>query len=376
MHMRQKKIRLGLMALLAITTVFTACGSKATVNEITEETSDNTTVEEAAVEEAAGEDTSKDTASEEAAVTYPVTITHAFGETVIESQPERIATISWGNQDVPLALGVVPVGVSKANFGAVDENGLLFWTADKYKELGAEEPVVFDDTDGLDYEAISDTAPDVILAAYSGITQEEYDLLSQIAPVIAYPEYPWQTYWREQTLLDARGMGKETEAEVLIAETEELIDTKVAEYESLQGKTAAFFYFNASDLGTFYIYLPTDPRASYLMDLGFEFPESVLQLADDPSAFTVTISAENIDSLKDIDMIVTYGDDSVLEALQADSLVGQIPAVADGALVMLDSTTALTASTTPSVLSIPATIDEYLALLNEAAEKVNENIQE
>ena len=82
---------------------------------------------------------------------YPIKIQHAYGETVIESEPKNIATISWGNHDVPLALGVVPVGVSKANYGKSDENGLLPWTAQKYKELGVEKPVVYDDIDGLDY---------------------------------------------------------------------------------------------------------------------------------------------------------------------------------------------------------------------------------
>ena len=116
-------------------------------------------------------------ASESSSASYPMTISHAYGETVIESQPERVATISWGNQDVPLALGIVPVGVSKANYGETDKNGLLPWTGEKYAELGEESPVVYDDVDGLDYEAISDSNPDIILAAYSGITQEEYDLL-------------------------------------------------------------------------------------------------------------------------------------------------------------------------------------------------------
>lgn len=371
--MKLKRLKLTLMAAaLTLTTVLTACGNKAADNKPSEEsnggastvTSEDTT-EETTVEDTATEDTTTETAA-----TYPITIKHALGDTVIESQPERVVTISWGNQDVPLALGVVPAGVSKANFGATDENGLLPWTAAKYKELGVENPVVFDDTDGLDFEAISDADPDVILAAYSGITQEDYDLLSQIAPVVAYPEYAWQTYWREQTLFDAMGMGKEAEAKALIAETESLINSKTKEYESLKGKTAAFFYFNASDLGKFYIYLPTDPRGSYLNDLGLAFPDSVKQLAEDPSAFTVTISSENVDVLDDIDIIITYGDESVLKVLQSDSLVGQIPAIANGAVVMMDSSTALTASCTPSVLSIPATIDDYLALLNEAAEKV------
>ena len=64
------------------------------------------TTEAASSEEAESEEET----SEE--VTYPITIEHAFGETVIESKPERIATIGWENQDTPLALGVAPVGVS------------------------------------------------------------------------------------------------------------------------------------------------------------------------------------------------------------------------------------------------------------------------
>src|SRR5699024_2658128 len=96
---------------------------------------------------------------------YPIVIEHAFGETVIETKPERIATIQWGNHDVALALGAVPVGFSAANYGDQDGDGLLPWTSEKLDELGAEDPNIFQDTDGLDFEAISDTNPDVILAA-------------------------------------------------------------------------------------------------------------------------------------------------------------------------------------------------------------------
>src|SRR5690554_4882453 len=96
---------------------------------------------------------------------YPIVIEHAFGETEIESKPERVVTIQWGNHDVVLALGVVPVGFSAANFGVQDDSGLLPWTIEKLEELGETDPNVFQDTDGLDFEAISDAEPDVILAA-------------------------------------------------------------------------------------------------------------------------------------------------------------------------------------------------------------------
>ncbi|MBR7200502.1 hypothetical protein PS14A_26535, partial [Pseudomonas sp. 14A] len=65
--------------------------------------------------------------------------------------------------------------MSKATWGDDDDNGVLPWVEEKLDELGAETPVLFDETDGIDYEAVADTEPDVILAAYSGLTQEEYD---------------------------------------------------------------------------------------------------------------------------------------------------------------------------------------------------------
>ena len=316
-----------------------------------------------ATEENKGGDTAQNTSG-----AYPITIKHAYGETVIESEPKNVATISWGNHDVPLALGTVPVGVSKANYGKSDENGLLPWTAEKYKELGVEKPVVYDDIDGLDFEAISDSNPDVILAAYSGITQEEYDLLSQIAPVVAYPKNAWQTLWREQITMDATAMGKQAEGEKLVEELDALIKEKTANYTDLKGKTAVFCYFNPADLGKFYIYLPTDPRAAYLTDLGLSFPESISKLGAD--SFSIEVSAENIDVLKDADILVAYGNDDLLKALQSDALLGTVPAVKNGAVALIEDGSVLSASCTPSALSIPATIDEYLEILGAAASNV------
>jgi iron complex transport system substrate-binding protein len=308
----------------------------------------------------------------ETVLEYPITIKHAFGETVLESKPEKIATISWGNQDVPLALGVVPVGISEANYGVTDGSGLLPWTANKFKELGVENPVIFKDTAGLDFEAISDSQPDVILASYSGITQEEYDLLSKIAPVVAYSESAWQTLWRDQILMDSLGMGMKAEGENLVKELEVLIETKLADYPQIKEKRAAFFYFNEADLGKFYIYLVQDPRAAYLTDLGMPFPESVKELSKDSDLFALEISAENVDLISDLDIVITYGSETLLEALQTDPLIGTIPAIKNGAVAIIPDGTPLAASGTPSALSIPATIDDYLRVIGEAADKVNE----
>lgn len=307
---------------------------------------------------------------EEATSEYPLVIQHAFGETVLEKKPERIATISWGNHDVALALGVVPVGFSAANYGVQDDSGLLPWTADKLKELGEKSPTIFQDTDGLDFEAISDANPDVILAAYSGITQEEYDTLSEIAPVVAYQTNPWLAPWREQVTFNSKGMGMEEEGKQLIADTEKLIQEKASQYPVIEGKKAAFVSISATDLSKFYIYTPADPRGEFLSELGMEYPESITSQITDPNSFYLELSAENADILNDVDLFVSYGDDSTLKALQDDPILGKIPAVQRGSVVIIGDNTPLAAAGTPNPLSIEYSLDEYLHFLSDAANKV------
>lgn len=322
-------------------------------------------------ESTSSEESNTETAeSEETTTEYPIVIKHALGETTIEEKPERVVTVQWSNHDVALALGVVPVGFSAANYGVQDDSGMLPWTADKLKELDAETPTIFQDTDGLDFEAIADANPDVILAAYSGITQEEYDTLSEIAPVVAYQTSPWVASWREQVTYNAMGMGMEEEGKQLIADTEKLIEEKVKKHSELKGKKAAFVSISADDLSKFYVYSPLDPRGAFLSELGMEYPESITSQITDPNSFYIEVSAENADMLNDAEILVSYGDKNTLAALQADSILGKIPAVERGSVVIIGDNTPLAAAGTPSPLAIEYSIDEYLKLLSEAVSKV------
>ena len=149
-----------------------------------------------------------------------------------------------------------------------------------------------------------------------------------------------------------------------------MIGEHLKDYPDLEGKTAGYFWISQDDMSTFYAYLPNDPRASYLNDLGLATPESILSLAETSEDFSVTISRENTDLLNDVDIMVVYGDEGLLEALQADPLMSQIPAVKNGAVVLIDQTTGLAAATTPSILSIPYALEDYLNVLNEAANKI------
>jgi iron complex transport system substrate-binding protein len=297
------------------------------------------------------------------------TIEHAFGTTTIEGTPERVATVQWANHEVPLALGVVPVGMAAANFGDDDGDGLLPWVAERLEELGAETPVLFDETDGIDFEAVADTEPDVILAGYSGLTQEDYDTLSEIAPTIAFPEAPWATPWREMIEINAAGMGMAAEGEQLVADLEQEIADTVAQFPQLAGRSTMFLtHVDTTDLSEVSYYTPFDTRSAFFTDLGLSTPASVEAASTDPEQFSGTISAEQIDSLDDVEIIVTYGDQELVDALTADPLLSQMPAVANGAIVLLPDTPLGTAAN-PTPLAISWVLEDYVTMLADAADK-------
>jgi iron complex transport system substrate-binding protein len=296
---------------------------------------------------------------------FPVTIEHVYGTTTIEEKPERIATVAWANHEVPLALGIVPVGMSKVTWGDDNNNGILPWVEDKLEELDAETPVLFDETDGIDFEAVADTAPDLILASYSGITQEEYDTLSKIAPVVAYPEVAWATPLDEMILMNSKALGLEEEGKQLAADVEAQIDDAIEANSEIKDKTVLFSFLDPADFSQIGFYTTHDTRPGFLADNGLPMPAIVEEESKGTDEFYVTVSAEEADRFDDVDVFVTYGDPDgeLIAQMQADPLLSQIPAIASGSIVILQDSTPLAASANPSPLSIGWGVDEYFGLL-------------
>lgn len=317
------------------------------------------------------ESTSEGSEAPAAADAFPVTIEHVYGETTIEEQPERVAAVAWANHEVPLALGIVPVGMSKATWGDDDNDGVLPWVEDKLEELGADTPVLFDETEGIDFEAVADTQPDVILAAYSGITQEEYDTLSKIAPVVAYPEIAWGASVQEMILMESKALGLAEEGEELVADLDAQVAESYAAHPALAGKSVMFSYIDPNDLSQVGFYTTHDTRPGFMHSMGMTVPKVVEEASAETEEFYVTRSAENPEDFADVDVFVTYGDTDgkLLEQIQSDPLLSKIPAVKAGAIATLEDSTPLAASANPSPLSIPWGIDEYLDLLEAAAQK-------
>lgn len=293
---------------------------------------------------------------------FPVTIEHVYGETTITEKPERIATIAWANHEVPLALGVVPVGMAAATWGDDDGDGVLPWVEDKLEELGAETPVLFNNDDGLDYEAIADTQPDVILASYSGLTQEEYDQLTKIAPVVAYPEVAWGTSVDDMITMNSEAIGLADEGAALIEQLHADADAAIDAHNGLKDKKLLFSYIDPTDLSQIGYYTAIDTRPGYLHGIGFPMP-SIVEDNADSDQFYLTVSSEEAELFDDVDVFVTYGDESIIPLLQADPLLSKIPAIAEGRIAVLGDATPLAASANPSPLSIPWGLDDYFAVL-------------
>lgn len=313
--------------------------------------------------DAAAEPTATTTVDADA---FPVTIEHAFGETTIESEPARVATLGWTDQDDVLALGVVPVGATRITWGG-NEAGSTAWFDAAVEEAGAEAPVRYDDADGAPIDEIAALAPDLILATNSGITEAEYAKLSTIAPVVAYPDAPWTTDWQTSLDMVGQALGRAALADEVEADTEATIEQAKADHPELQGAELIYGYLTATDLSTIGMYAPADPRVAILRDFGMVDAPAVAD-AIKPGEFYGTVSAERAADL-DSDVFVTWVDspDSV-QTIEDDKLVGRIPAIADGHWYAETDTQNAMASTNPTPLSIPVIVRDFLPQVVRAIE--------
>lgn len=318
---------------------------------------------------AGGESEDGSSAAAGATGEFPRTVEHVYGETTIEEAPERVATVSWVNHDVATALGVVPVGVPVTDFGA-NEAGSTDWFDAALEESGAEAPETYPETDGINYEAIAALQPDVILGAYSGLTQEEYDKLSEIAPVVAYPEdaVAYGTSWQDSTELIGEALGREERAEEVVTDVEQQLADAAAQYPELEGTSFVYGTIDPSATDQIFAYTAVDNRPKFLESLGMVQSEAVAEAAEGKEdEFFVTWSPERADELTS-DVFVSWAEDeSVREAIQNDPLLSRIPAVADGALVLQTDPQEVLSVSAASPLSIPWALENVLPDIAEAA---------
>ncbi|NOK63321.1 MAG: ABC transporter substrate-binding protein [Chloroflexi bacterium AL-W] len=259
---------------------------------------------------------------------FPVTIDHTFGSTTISEVPERVVTIGYSEQDPVLALGVVPVAI-RDWFG--DQPSAVWpWAQD---QLGGAEPEVLQmDFGQLNFEVIAALQPDLLIATHSGITEEEYETLSEIAPVVAqsgdYPDFgmPWQ----KQTRVIGQALGRAEQAEELVAEVEARIDEARQANPVFETSTVAWT-FPADDAGQLWVVGPNTLPVRFLQSLGLQYPDDVADFVGEQDS--AQISGERLELL-DVDVLILQAStDAERDALESNPLYNQLAVVQDGRTV-------------------------------------------
>ncbi len=293
-----------------------------------------------------------------------VTIEHAFGSTEIDERPLRVVTWGWGSSDAAIALGVVPVAIPQNSYGADDE-GYMPWQKEAIDASGAEEPVLLSETAEPPLEEIIAARPDLILANYSGITEADYEKLSQVADTVAYPDQPWSTPWREVITTVGDALGRSQEATRLLEDVDAEVAAAAASHPEFAGVSIAAV---AVDPSAFYVYTPADPRVQFLEDLGFTVAPSVDELDTGESTFYYTLSTEEVDRLTS-DVLLSYvADDATRDKIAADPALQAMQQVQDGTVASVVGESYISSVSPPTALSLTWGLDTFVDSLLPAVE--------
>jgi iron complex transport system substrate-binding protein len=298
-----------------------------------------------------------------ASTAFPVTIAHKYGSTTITAAPTRVVTVGLTEQDALLALGVVPVATTDWLGGYPGAIGP--WARGKLGSAATPE-VLKDAGDGPQFEKIAALKPDLILGLYSGLTQEQYNLLAQIAPTVAQPkEYAdFGIPWQELTKQVGLAVGKGSEAASLVQAVEDRFAKDRKDHPQFEGVSALM----ATTYDGYFVYGSQDPRSRLLTSLGFTLPADLDKIIGD--AYGANISKERTDLL-DRGVLVWIVPSLATDPgkLHGDSLYNSLKVVAQGREVFVEETTDYgNAISFVSVISLPYVLDRLVGQLTAAVD--------
>lgn len=291
-----------------------------------------------------------------------VTIEHAHGATNIPEKPKRIVALGWMTPDIVAALGENPVGVEEV-WGA-DESGYQPWFKDfVMTEYGETPEIIPYAKEGPNYEGIKELKPDLILGLYSGITDIEYERLSEIAPTVPYIKGPWDpSTWEDMTRTVGKAMWEDERAEELVAETDELVTSLAAEHPEFKDKVFVWgltLTEGATDLG---VYLEYDPRVRITESLGFTSTsamDSFLASAEGDNWYT-GVSLENLYDVE-ADLFAAWGASTAEGTYTVENkIVSRWKPIADNAYVIYSDQAEASAISAPTVLSLQYILPKYV----------------
>jgi len=289
---------------------------------------------------------------------FPVTVSHKYGDTVIDRAPARVVTLGLSDQDPVLALGVVPVG--SIDWFGERPYGKWPWAQPLWK--GAT-PEIVGERDDYNVEKIAVLNPDLIIGVYSGMTQDQYTRLSQIAPTVAQVKGvdDYAATWPEMTRHVGRALGRLARADELIA----AIDARLADLRTrnpqFAGRTVAVV--EPYEPGKYAVFAPTDPKVVLLTQLGFTVPRAITEAAG--SEYAAEIGSERLDLIEVDKVVFLTADESTESTVKADKVYATLKVAQENRAVFLpyESPPLGAALSFSTVLSLPYALDQLVPLL-------------
>lgn len=284
---------------------------------------------------------------------FPVEIQHKYGTTRIEQAPEKVVSLSFIGHDFLLALGVKPYALRK--WYGTDPYGVWFWG---HEALGDAQPVVMQGE--INIEQIAAMQPDLIMGQWSGMTEREYELLSQVAPTVPpkaeYGDYG--TPWQEMQRTAGIATGKSAEAEQLIARLEARFANIRETHPDWQGASSVMVW-----IGQTGAYTNRDIRGRFLEDLGLRVPDAVNERGTLDTHY-VLIPVEDLSPI-DVDALIWIDGGGSVSALHNKPLRPTMRAYKEGREIYADPLLSAALSHS-STLSLDYALDQMLPLLEAA----------
>lgn len=301
---------------------------------------------------------------------FPVTIESALGTATITEPPERVVTLGQGSTETAIALGVIPVGTEKYEWGS-DETGYLPWVHEAVTKRGGTLPKQFTGGTELDIEAVLKLDPDLILAPWSGLTQKQFDVLNDYAPTVGYPDQPWSTDWDQQIRIVGKALGKKEQAETEIDKINARFAKVRKDHPEFAQHTFAYIYTDGP--GTLGVFLPDEQRVAMLRKMGLKVDPVVPMLPEAKGTDSSVLGLENADKLKGADLLFTfYSDAKTRKQIEAQPLYASMPAIKDGGLVTSDDRPFVTGSSMINPLTVPWTIERYVPMIGKAIDRIEQ----
>lgn len=275
-----------------------------------------------------------------------VTVTHNYGETVVEGTPERIVTL--GNQwlDATLAFDITPVGY--ADTISLGAKAPVPWAPESLSQATQL------NAGGDMAEQIAGLEPDLILVPSYLVDQAMYDKLSKLAPTIAAITPNAQIdNWADQVTTLGEVLNREDDAAAIVAEVDGKIDATAAKYPNLKGKT--FLTCLLSGPAQLMVLAdPEDGSAALFERLGMSIPQQIVDEA--PAGGRLALSPERLGDLTS-DMLLCGAMPAFEEKFKQLPGYAELPAVKSGGIAFLDMT-AISAINSPTPLNTPWVLDK------------------